>query len=357
VDAWRFAGHRADYFEYLHAVLQGSQGRITIRELFELDAVRHGPGTVRGRLSRGWSHACEAGGGDLYVTWRGCLPADELALVRAAQAFGNARLLACFQALADHLGLLLQAQRLLWGTLGVAALAILVASLLWLALPVWTVPALEQAFQGLPVPYQGRWTRALFACAGLLKTWGAAVPAAACLIVTAAWHALPRSCGTWRRLLDRVGPWRLYRQVQALRLLALVSILLRTGTGHSIQLRPVVVLFLQQARPWLASHLADMARRIDRGLAGAAAFDTGLLDRELYWYLRDMEQAHGLAEALRLTQARMAGLWLSRVRLQAQFLRWSVLLAGVAMVLGIGLWHYAAIDELRRGWMMFHAGQ
>src|SRR5690606_6157389 len=109
------------YFEYLHAVLAGTQGRLTIRELFDRDAQRYGPGTVRGRLSGRWSAACEASGGDLDATWRGCLPADERALIRVAQAFGNARLLACFQALAGHLGLLIRTRQLLWTTLGSAA--------------------------------------------------------------------------------------------------------------------------------------------------------------------------------------------------------------------------------------------
>ncbi|CAM5204294.1 General secretion pathway protein OS=Castellaniella defragrans OX=75697 GN=HNR28_001960 PE=4 SV=1 [Castellaniella defragrans] len=357
VDAWRFAAHRADYFEYLHAVLRGMQGRLTLRELFERDALRHGPGTVRGRLSRTWARTCELAGGDLYLTWRGCLPADELALIRTAQAFGNARLLACFQALAHHLGLLQQAQRLLWSTLGVAALAAGVASLLWLALPVWTVPALQQAFQGLPADYHGPWARALFACARFLRDWGVMLPLSAGVAFAWGICALPRTRGPVRRLLDRGGPWRLYRQVQALRLLALMSILLQADAGRSIQLRPVAVLFLHQASPWLAGHLSRVIGRIDRGLAGAEAFDTGLLDPEPYWYLQDMAQACGLAEALRMTHARMAALWLPRVGIQARFLRWGVLLSGVAMVLGIGLWHYAAIDELRRGWMMFHASQ
>jgi type II secretory pathway component PulF len=219
------------------------------------------------------------------------------------------------------------------------------------------VPALEQSFQGLPPEYLGAWTRTLFTCARFLREWGLLLPMSVVVAAVAAWGALPRSCGRLRRLLDHVGPWKLYRQVQALRVLALVAILLQSNSGGSIQLRSVVVLFLQQASPWLRAHLGAMTRRIDQGFTGSAAFDTGLLDRELCWYLHDMDQACGLADALRMTHARMAGLWLSRVRLQAQVLRWGVLLAGVAMVLGVGLWHYVAIDELRRSWMMFHAGQ
>ncbi len=356
LDAWRFAGGRADYFDYLQAVLLGAQGCLTLRELFDRDAARYGPGSVRGRLSLIWARACEASGGDLYATWLGCFPADELALVRAAQAYGNVRLLACFQALSGHLALLIQARRMLWATLGSAAAAVLVASLLLLALPQWTVPALQQAFQGLPLAYLGGWSRALFEGADWLRVWGAWLPAGMAALLAVGLYALPRWRGPLRRWLDRWGPWRLYRQIQALRLLALISILLQPGAGASTQLRPVILLFLEDAGPWLGEHLERIADRIDQGLAGAAAFDTGLLDRDLYWYLEDMAAARGLQAALEAAHRRMAGRWLDRIRHQALALRWTALLLGVSVVLGIGLWHYAALDELRRGWMMFHAG-
>lgn len=355
LDVWRFAAHRADYYDYLQAVLRGSQGRLTIRELFDRDALRHGPNTVRGRLSALWARRCEAGGGDLHATWLGCFPRDELALIRAVQAHGNARLLAAFEALARHLVLLGRARDLLWETLGVAALALLLLATLLPAMAWWTVPSLQQAFSGLPPAYLGDWSRALFAVANGLRVWGFWLWPAVILLLAAAWHALPRSHGPWRIRLDRYGPWKLYRQVQAMRFLALVTILLTPDSSHSSQLRPVIVVFLEEANPWLARHLLNMVWRIDQGLAGAAAFDTGLLDPDLYWYFEDMVAAQGLQQGLQIVHERMSGRWLRRMQTQAQVLRWAVLLAAVATVMGLGLWHYAVVDELRRGWMMFHA--
>src|SRR5690606_35887824 len=228
------------------------------------DAVRHGSGTVRGRLSRHWARACEASGGDLHTTWQGVFPADELALVRTAQAYGNARLLACFQALAVHLALLIQARRTLWATLGSAAVALLVASALLLALPQWTVPSLRQAFQGLPPAYLGDWSRALFSSADGLRRWGIWLPVGLGTLLLSCLYSLPHWHGPLRSWLDRFGPWRLYRHVQALRLLALVSILLQPGAGGSTQLRPVILLLLEDADPWLGDHLERVAARIDQ---------------------------------------------------------------------------------------------
>lgn len=357
VDAWRFAGQRVHYFEYLHAVLRGMQGRLTIRELFDRDARRYGRHSVRGRLSQSWARTCEASGGDLYATWRDCFPADELALVRAAQVYGNARLLACFEALARHLGLLIEARRILWATLGSAVAAILIVLLLALALPLWTVPSLQHAFEGLPTAYQGAWARALFGFAGYVRRWGPIVPLCVVLLVGGNLFALSRSHGPWRRRLDRFGPWRLYRQVQGLRVLALASILLQSGPEGSSQLGPVVRILLDDAKPWLAAHLRRILVRIDQGQAGAAAFDTGLLDRDLYWYFEDVAQARGLQHALQAVHQRMTQVWLTRIRVQSAALRWGALLLGLSIVLALALWHYAAMDDLRRGWMMFHAGQ
>lgn len=118
-----------------------------------------------------------------------------------------------------------------------------------------------------------------------------------------------------------------------------------------------MLLFLESATPWLGAYLRRAVWRIDQGLAGAAAWDTGLLDRELYWYLEDMVAARGLSEGILATHERMRAVWLGRIQRQARALRWLALLSGVVVVMGIGAWHYAVIDELRHAWMMFQAGQ
>ena len=356
LDAWRFASARAEYYDYLQGVLRGMLGRRTLRELFDLDARRYGAGSVRGRLSAAWARACERSGGDLYATWIASFPADELVLVRAAQAFGNERLLACFEALARHLALMAQARRILVLTLGTAAAAMIVASLLALALPAFTVPGLARAFQGLPPAFHGPYARALFAFSDWLAAYGVLLPAGAAIVSFLAIWSLPRGVGAWRRPLDRHGIWRLYRQVQGLRILALLEILLDAGPGASTQLRTAIGMLRDGAQPWAGLHLTRMLARIDWGWAGVASLDTGLLDREAYWYLEDMTAARGLHEGLRATRLRLAAQLLGRVSRQAQALRWLALLAALAWVLGAALWHYAAMDELRRAWMVFQAG-
>ena len=88
---------------------------------------------------------------------------------------------------------------------------------------------------------------------------------------------------------------------------------------------------------------------------GARSLDTGLLDRELLWYLEDMTMARSLAQALILTRQRLEQQMLGTVRLQIAGLRWLVLLACAIGLLALGLWHYAAIDDLRRALMVYYS--
>ena len=77
LDALRFRALRADYYEYLADLVEGTQGRKSLRDIFDDDAHRYGRRTVRGRLSRYWAAAYLEAGGDLGVAWSGTLPAEE----------------------------------------------------------------------------------------------------------------------------------------------------------------------------------------------------------------------------------------------------------------------------------------
>ena len=57
LDALRFRALRADYYEYLADLVEGTQGRKSLRDIFDDDAHRYGRRTVRGRLSRYWAAA------------------------------------------------------------------------------------------------------------------------------------------------------------------------------------------------------------------------------------------------------------------------------------------------------------
>lgn len=100
-----------------------------------------------------------------------------------------------------------------------------------------------------------------------------------------------------------------------------------------------------------------MLGRIDAGASGAEIFGTGLLDSQTWWYMADLIDALGVEPGLARVRQRVEVRLLARVRRQALVLRWCLLILSLATVLGITLWHYAVIDELRQALTNFYASQ
>lgn len=356
-DRWQFARQRADYYEYLAALLQGMRGRRTLKEVFQADARRYGMNTVRGRLSARWLQTYQLASGDLYATWLAEFPVAELGLIRMAQSFGNNALVNTLAELAQVLMLGRKAGQIVLATLWAAALALLLVLLMMVCVPWFTVPQLLQSFATVPVEYYGSLTRQLLGFADFIRT---ALPFLMVLLL-GGWYlllwSLGNTCGRLRKLLEPYSFWRIYRYVQALRFFALLALVLGRDDAGSTQLRTALQMQEHGASVWQNSHIQAMLKRIDSGLTGADTFDTGLLDRDHFWFFSDMVLACGLQQGLVLTCERVRGLVLGSVARQAAGLRWLILLTSLAFILGLGLWHYAVIDELRRSLMMFHASQ
>ncbi|NLC36058.1 MAG: general secretion pathway protein [Alcaligenaceae bacterium] len=357
LDAWHFNQGRRAYYDYLGALLRGAAGARTLKQIFAADARRYGTGTPRGRLSHRWLNLFQAAGGDLYATWFGVFPATELAVLRNAQEQGNETLIDTLGELSRVLGVLESARAILRASLLTAVLALMVMVTTLLAVPWFTVPRLRGSFEVIPPEYYGSAIRSLFELSSVVeRAWPLALPG----LALALWLVLlsfGKYVGHFRRFMDVLGPWRVYRQVQALRFLALLAVALGRGDHGATRLRMALSVQSAGATPWLSAHVESMLGHVDSGRTGAAVFDTGLLDPPQLWFLDDMIAAGGLVEGLRQCSAWVERHVLRTVARQAGVMRWCLLLSAVAVVLSVALWHYAAIDDLRRGLALFHASQ
>nr|WP_026350051.1 type II secretion system F family protein [Bordetella sp. FB-8] len=355
LDALRFRAVRADYYAYLAEMLRAMQGRKTLLDHFEDDARRYGPTSVRGRLSRRWARRYQESGGDLAAAWADVLPADECLLIAAGQQAGGGALTEVLRDLAHVARLIHSLRAELLATTAAGLAGACVACALLCAVPYFTVPRLQQVFQSLPQDYLGPVTRGLYSLADgvrrMLAAWAFGLPAGMALI----FWSLPNLTGRLRGRLDQLLFWRMYRDFHAIRFLAMLAVLLRRRGNIDTRLREALSSLAWNARPWLAAHVAAMLAHIDTGIVGVDSLNTGLLDRELWWFLADMSTAHGLVEGLHQARLRAEFHAAARLRRQAQALRWTCLLASAGAVIGLTLWHYAAIDELRRALMQFHA--
>ncbi|MGS1106584.1 hypothetical protein ACVCNH_10100 [Achromobacter anxifer] len=356
LDALRFRAGRADYYEYLADLVEGTQGRKNLRDVFEDDARRHGGDTVRGRLSRHWAAMYLEAGGDLGAAWTDTLPSSECLLLSCVQEEGG-DLSAALRDVARAVRLASDAWLALVSAAMAGVAAAAVAFALLCAIPFFSVPRLQQVFQAVPAEDYGRLTRALFALAQGLRQWLALWLVLLLGLALLSLWSLPRYIGSLRPGLDRWLLWRLYRDFHAIRFLALLAVLVRQHGAADTRLRRALAVQARDAAAWMHAHLQDMLGRIDGGQTGPEIFGTGLLDADTWWYMADMMDALGMEAGLAQARLRIESRLLARVRRQASALRWSLLLSSLVAVLGITLWHYGVIDELRHALTNFYASQ
>lgn len=347
-DRHGFQRQRIDYYDYLASLLNGLDGLRTLKDVFLQDALRYGKNSLRGRLSHYWLDTYQRAGGDLYATWEDHLPRIELALIRAAQSLGSQALVRTLAELSCTLKVLQGATRILWGTLWPAGLALCIAILISLAVPWFTLPQLLNSFAGLPSEYYGTLTRRLVGFASFVGDYFPGIFFVSGAGIAYVVSSLPNAAGPIRKHFDDYLWWKVYRHINALRFLAFLRISLGDDDFASIQLRSALLRLRRGSSPWLSHHIDMMLERLDRGVAGPDTFDTGLFTREQFWFLTDMILARGLATGLTLARDRIQQQILTAVARQAVVMRWATLLSCVAYVLGLVLWHYAVIDELRR---------
>ncbi len=353
--ALQFKDQRADFYDYLADLISATAGTKTLLSIFQDDARRYPSSSVRGLLSASWAQRFPKTGGDLFATWFGSLPTEDLVAIQAAQYAGAGALTQTLRQLSAVVRVTDAATQAFMQTILTGVLSLGVAFGAILLIPFFTADRLAQAFVALPVSYYGPLTRSLFLTSDWLnRLWWLLIAFQVCLGWACLW-SLPNLVGLVRRSLDRWGIWRLYRVVQAVRFLTLLAVLLQPRGNMSARLRDALQVQALGATPWLRAHIDSMLFRIDSGFKAADALDTGLVDNETWWYFTDMVATLGLDEGLQRTCQRLSLHTVKKLAVQAQTIRWLLLLLSVAVVLSIAFWHFRVFEELRQSLSLYYA--
>ena len=345
--AWRFRLQRGDYYLYLADLIDATGGTKNLFNIFQDDAKRMRGRNCRGALSEIWVQRYPLSGGDLFATWFGAFPIEDLIAIQNAQNMGADALVATFRKLASMSKLLDSAKATFMQTALVGFIAVLVAIGAVMSIPMYTADHLARVFSSVPVELFGSWTKALQSFATVLRETGLFLVLLVVLFVITALWSLPNWIGVWRRRLDNVGLWLFYRRVHSLRFLSLLGVILNRHGSAGTRLRHALVLQSRYMSPWLGSHLQSMIQRLDHGASVIDALDSGLIDSDIWWYFVDMVCTLGLDTALERTCERLGSSSLVGMQRQATFLRWSLLLGALSVVLGVLFWHFRVFDELR----------
>lgn len=353
--AWQFRRQRVAYYEFLSELLDNQALEQTLLLTFEQDSWRHGNGTTRGRLAAWWANQYQATGGRLAQTWAGTLPEADLQSIALAEQAGQAALVQTLRSLAAQIRLWQDCTAHFWQTVAVGLVACVVAVACLFVMPLWTVPRLMSAFASVPAQYHGPALMRLLGWVDLVQTLWPVFVVVCVGMAVALWWSFVGLVGKPRAWLDRIGLWRLYRDLNAMRFLTGSATLLNALSASGVSLKTVLTTQQRYAGVWLGSHLWQMIRQIDAGADPLTAMNTGLLAGDVWWRFVDVVRVRGLAQGLGTASESIGQLVKAQMARRAVVLRWGLLGAAMAGVMAMGLWHLRAIEELRQGLTLYYS--
>lgn len=354
--AWRFAGERSDYYDYVASSLSAGSRHRSLLDLFQADAVRHRPRSARAVLSNWWASRYLASSANLGETFECTLPAEDVACLEMSRQAGQHALVQMLQSMSTRGTALDACRRGFLQTVLAGVVAMVTAMLVLTVFPLFTLNELLNAFSSVDPQQAGSATRSMVAWVQWLRAYGYYLPIL--LAGATAWvvWSMHSWVGETRDQFDGFGIWRLERDRQAVRFLSLTSTLLRNLGPHGVSLRSIVEMQLACAQPWIARHLMKMLAMMDLGADPLDAMNTGLLDVDCWARLNDVVLGYGLIQGFAQAGDRVQSLLMSRINRQGIILRWLMLLLSVLSVLLMGIWHASVMEELRQAMLLGFSG-
>ena len=357
----KFAKELPSYYEALAVRLESVSGK-PMYELFSDDAQRyavdedgnHKPSS-RSVLSAYWAEKLPLVGGDLAKAFEGTVPSEDVTLIRLGQSMGNEALPSTFKDMARISGLIQRAKSLFFGTTAVAILAAVIVLVTLIATPLVTAPMLKSLYLGMPVEYYPASANRLFAIASVLDAVLIfllfTLAATAYFVV---W-SLPNFTGPARKKLDRYFVWRLYRDFKGALFLATLSTMTKPRGSGSNTLEQALSQMQEGSTPYIAWHIEAMLDNISsvprnasiriRDEGSINALNTGLIDKDSFFYLMDVNQGSGLKEGLAKAGARVEGPTLAMVEARAKLLSRTLLAVAFVTMAGWSYLHVSASKD------------
>lgn len=348
--AMAFKAKRIEYYEYLADLMADSGGRRNMLDFFKSDAERYA-GQPRGTLAAYWAQKYEETGADLAKTWEGTLPDADLMVIRVAQNSGGGAMEQALRDVARVSGIIDQAKSEFVSTVAVGALGVTMALGILGALPLYLVPALKDAFGFIPLEKWGNLGKGIVELSQNVSDYW--IPALLLVFGCISWviWSLPNFIGPTRRWLDKhILLYKLYRDFRGAMFMATAASMVRRRAGAGgMRLQEAMLELGAAAEPWLRWHCDQIVENINQsGAQSPDVFDTGVLDRDVLFYLMDMVETKGFDEGLQKAGARTEKRAVKVVGARAAILRWILLVIGLATVMGVGGWVMGVIFEMKQ---------
>jgi hypothetical protein len=348
--ASRFGKHRADYYGYISALLISTAGKLKFLEIFQNDIQRYS-GKPRARISEYWYDAYSSNGGNLASAFEGTLPDDEVAIIRVAQEAGGDALLTAFADVARIAKLTDTVKKESLNTLYAAIVGVAIAIFMAFIFPIISLTALSHAYDFLPLEFWGPKGKSLLGYVDFIKSYAIFMVGVLMVVMWYLYWSLPNLVRpAIREWLDKnIVLYRVNRDLKGALFLATMSTLTRTTLGKTLTLKQSLEIFSSSAKsPWLRWRIDQIVDVTDStGSIGVEAFNTGLLNEDMFFFLEDMNKANGFTKGFLETGKYVESSILQKIIVQMTFYRWALLLSSLGIALFFFMWQFQVIYEMR----------
>jgi hypothetical protein len=355
VAASRFSPHRADYYFYLSSVLKSSNGNIKVLQIFDNDSMRY-QGAPRGVLSDYFYDTYANNGGDLATTFEGIFPDDEVANIRVGQDAGENGIIGALEDVSRLAKLAIKVRNESLGTVAAGLIGIAIAVVMLTAFPIFAVNTIQNAYSFLPVEAWGRVGKNLYSYANGVKIYGIYIGMLLVLIGSYVVWSIDNLTLPIRDWLDEhITLYRVIRDIKGSLFLSTMSTLTRRRGNVMYTLRQSLDAFSASARtPWMKWRIGQIIDGSDlSGSIGTEAFKTGLLSKDMYFFLEDMQRANGFSEGFLATGNHVESTVLPSIIVRMTVYRWVLLGLALVSVLSMFAWTFNVIYEMRDAMKVF----
>jgi type II secretory pathway component PulF len=344
-----FVKKRSGYYGYLANIMKSTKGETKLLTLFERDAQRY-EGSPRGVLAAYWVEEYSNNGSNLSATWQGCFPDDEISIIRVAQDAGGNALEVALGDVARVAALSDKVQKEVRGTLAAAIIGLVIATVMLTVFPIFSSGKLQDIYNFIPLDQWGTQGKRLNNYADWIQDNGIYVAFALGTIFAWVQWSLNNWTGPSRDWADqKIVLYRAIRDIKGALFLATMATLTRKRGNVMFTLRDSLTAFSSSIRSdWLRWRVDEIVERVDQtGAVDSEAFATNLLSKEMYFFLRDTQEARGFADGFAETGKFVEESIVGELVQRMTIYRWVLLLGAVMCVVGVMGWQFSIINEMR----------
>ncbi|WP_025139627.1 hypothetical protein [Achromobacter sp. DH1f] len=352
-----FQSRRADFYEGLCDKMEATAGKKTLQNILQDDCERNGGvTTTRGYLSDYLATRLVTDGqGKLSETLRDIVPDEDVMILAVAEMAGPGALEQCLRDLTDYTRLLDRVKSAFTWTILAGGITLLMFVGMLFVIAYGTYPRLADVFGSLPLDMWRGAASSLRRTALFLQGNLVLILGLSGVIVYLLHWSLRNFVGPWREKVEDQFIWRVFRDFQSIRFLMTLAVILKPRQGNTINMRDGILLLDEPRNPWLSWHIQKMLAKIEEEhLTGAETFDTGILPKSLYHTLADVCVSHGVDVGLQRTRRQVEVRVLGDVAKRATVAKWTMFAISIAGLIGIAMWHFSAIENLKRALQLFY---